>query len=92
MKKINKKLLNHINDEKYTDKTINKKITFGDIKSLIISAMIHMGEQFDSPLEDWQINDIKNHYFNDWVNEKNMKTILKEAIQRMKKNRDNENN
>jgi hypothetical protein len=58
-------------DEKLLLSDISRNFTVGDLKDMIISAMIKqrmvLQENETEPLEDWQINDTRKWYFNEWL-------------------------
>ena len=58
-------------DEKLLLSDVSCSFTFGDLKEMIISAMLKqrmlLQEDETRPLEDWQINDTREWYFKDWL-------------------------
>ena len=58
-------------DEKLLLSDISCSFTVGDLKDMIISAMIKqrmvLQENETKQLEDWQINDTRKWYFKEWL-------------------------
>lgn len=61
-------------DEKLLLSDVSCSFTIGELKDLIINSMTKMYEILEDndysgnhKLEDWQINDVKRHYFKDWL-------------------------
>lgn len=62
------------------DEKLLLSVTVGDLKEIIINAMTKQYEILENneysenyELEDWKVNDVKRHYFKDWL--KNYKKI-----------------
>lgn len=68
-----KKILNALEkgDDYLLLSDVSCNFTIGDLKELIISAMIKqrmlLQEDKAEPLEDWQIKDTRKWYFKDWL-------------------------
>ena len=58
-------------DEKLLLSDVSRSLTVGDLKEMIISAMIKqrmvLNEDESEPLKDWQINDTRKWYFTEWL-------------------------
>lgn len=58
-------------DEKLLLSDVSCSFTIGDLKEMIISAMLKqrmlLQEDETKPLKDWQINDTRKWYFKDWL-------------------------
>jgi hypothetical protein len=75
MKEI-KKLIEALEkgDEKLLLSDVSCSFTIGDLKEIIINAMTKQYEILENDeddknyqLDDWQINDVKRHYFKEWL-------------------------
>jgi len=58
-------------DEKLLLSDVSCSFTIGDLKEMIISAMLKqrmiLQEDETKPLEDWQINDTRKWFFKEWI-------------------------
>lgn len=57
---------------------VNSHFTIGDLKEIITNAMIkqfqileNIDDDDNYRLEDWQVNDVKLHYFKEWLQKYN---------------------
>ena len=75
MKEI-KKLIEALEkgDEKLLLSDVSCSFTVGDLKEIIINAMAKQYEILENDendknyqLDDWKINDVKRHYFKEWL-------------------------
>lgn len=61
-------------DEKLLLSNVSCSFTVGDFKEIIINAMTKQYEILENnedsksyQLDDWKINDVKRHYFKEWL-------------------------